>query len=190
MELSWNVLEYPKLQAKLPSMSMSSYETDTSLAINNMALKYLTDAELTKLAAMHQNREKKDQIVKPNDLSMASKQFLAKYGLQNNNEQDNNGHTRPQEIMHQNQIINDGQRTAPLLLPKKVPGVSVPVTATKQPASTIDNRTPNPAPVFPETTPRPIQAPQLGPASSLAPGVKQFDRVLDISAIRQQSTLL
>jgi len=167
-------------QAKLPSMSMSSYETDTSLAINNMALKYLTDAELTKLAAMHQNREKKDQSVKPTDLSMASKQFLAKYGLQNNN---------VQEIMHQNQIITDGGRTAPLMLPKKVPGVSVPVTATKQPAP-IDNRTPNPAPVFPEVTPRPNQAPQLGPASSLAPEVKQFDRVLDISAIRQQSTLL
>jgi len=176
-------------QAKLPSMSMSSYETDQSLAINNMAMKYLTDAELTKLAAMHQNREKTNQGVKPTDLSMASKQFLAKYGLQNDNEQSNNVQTRPRDNNHQNQMMTDEGRNAPFLLKQRasVPSPQqgrTPITATKPSAPMLHHRTPNPLQVFPQTTPKQV------PASSAAPAVKQFDRVLDISAIRQQSTLL
>ena len=46
-------------QARLPLMSSSS--PDTSLAINNLALKYLSDAELGKLAALHQKQDNKNK---------------------------------------------------------------------------------------------------------------------------------
>ena len=46
-------------QAKLPLLSSSS--PDTSLAINNLALKYLSDAELSKLAALHQRQDNKNK---------------------------------------------------------------------------------------------------------------------------------
>ena len=46
-------------QARLPSLHHTSASPDSSLAINNLALKYLSDQELAKLATLHNQKDKK-----------------------------------------------------------------------------------------------------------------------------------
>ena len=69
-------------RADLPSSTMISPSPNTSLAINNMALKYLSDTELAQLAGQHSRQTQVAAAQKgPAEYSMASHQFLARYGL-------------------------------------------------------------------------------------------------------------
>jgi len=71
-------------RANLPSTTLTSPSPDTSLAINNLALKYLSDGELAKLAGHHNRQASKmphNQEERPAEYSLASHQFLARYGL-------------------------------------------------------------------------------------------------------------
>ena len=50
-------------QAKQPTLLDSRSTPDSSLAINNLALKYLSDQELSKLATLHNKKEAKGKLV-------------------------------------------------------------------------------------------------------------------------------
>merc|ERR1719509_570354 len=78
--------------ASNPSMSIfNGPSPDTSLDINSLALKYLDDSQLTRLAEKHTSSEHKEQIagnrMRPEkedsgtNYSMATHQFLNRYGL-------------------------------------------------------------------------------------------------------------
>ena len=74
--------------AASPSMSVfQGASPDTSLDINSLALKYLDDSQLTKLAEKHGGAEHKEKLNRPekedggNNFSMATHQFLNRYGL-------------------------------------------------------------------------------------------------------------
>ena len=142
----YNSIFLPK--ANLPSTTLISPSPDTSLAINNLALKYLSDAELVKLAGHHNRQNSKEptgqEQRQPAEYSMASHQFLARYGL--GAEQ---GHGQGERGAGHAQ----GQRQQPPPLPA---------------------RPPNPGT---EQVVRPV------------PAVPVLDRVLDITAIRNQSKL-
>ena len=58
-------------QARLPASNahaQSGLGPDASLAMNDLALKYLTDAELGQLAAVHQPKENKGDAIKMSQL--------------------------------------------------------------------------------------------------------------------------
>ena len=222
-------------QARLPSLSSSS--PDTSLAINNLALKYLSDAELSKLAALHQRQDNKNKgmimefllitllhncylenVPRPTDLSMASQQFLAKYGLQSESVPSQSpqspGPIRKQETPQQ-RILSTNQtpsqqnqcyspahyQTSPQ---SSVTNTRPPKAAKSQPMlSNGPQLYPRPSPVsYPHNGPvvghhpngpHPHQSnhPLPAPHPLNGPAVNQpFERLLDISAIRQQSKLL
>ena len=152
---------YP-LQANFPSTAMVSPSPDTSLAINNLALKYLSDAELGRLAAQH-NRQVKtptSQETRPAEYSLASHQFLARYGLGGGQAQD---------------VAGQGQDVLYRQLHHANPKPVHPQQST-------------PHPITPQLPARPqhYQPPHPIPARLAAP---VMDRVLDITAIRQQSKL-
>jgi len=148
-------------RARLPASNAHAQprlSPDASLAMNDLALKYLTDNELGKLAAVHQPKEKKEDARGQVDFSLASHQFLAKYG-----------HQQLQKQQQQKQ-----PPTTRNILPP--PGVGEP------------KRTPSPyAPGQYQTIPEEPQPPRLTNQILNGP---QFQRILDISAIRQQSKLL
>jgi len=142
----YNSIFLPK--ANLPSTTLMSPSPDTSLAINNLALKYLSDAELVKLAGHHNRQANKEptlqEVRQPAEYSLASHQFLARHGL--GSEQ---GHGQDEMgAGHGN-----AQRQQPPLLPARPPNSGT------------------------EQVIRP------------APAVPVLDRVLDITAIRNQSKL-
>jgi len=157
---------YP-LQANIPSTTMVSPSPDTSLAINNLALKYLSDAELGRLAAQH-NRQVKtssSQETRPAEYSLASHQFLARYGL-------GGGHHGGQAQGVAGQAQDFMHRQPHHVYPRPE----------SPPQST-------PHPITPHLPARPQHSsphPSQQPARAAAPAM---DRVLDITAIRQQSRL-
>lgn len=75
-------------RAAEPSKSLFQ-DSETSLDINSLALKYLNDEELSSLAVRHQAAQGRKQVTwgsvpssqDGNELSMASHQFLARHGL-------------------------------------------------------------------------------------------------------------
>ena len=67
-------------QANIPSNTIFSPSPDTSLAINSLALKYLSDRELTRLATQHTGGGGRP-AARPTDYSIASHQYMARYGL-------------------------------------------------------------------------------------------------------------
>merc|ERR1719318_2097150 len=131
-------------QATLPSTTIINPSPDTSLAINNLALKYLSDAELARLAGHHQHHQHASkappgQAGRQAEYSLASHQFLARYGLGGDPGQGGHGGTGEAH----------GQRQ-------------------------------HPPPALPARPPHPAMP---------APAVSVEDRVLDITAIRNLSTL-
>jgi len=152
---------YPP-QANIPSTTMVSPSPDTSLTINNLALKYLSDAELGRLAAHHtkQVRTPSIQESRAAEYSMASHQFLARYGL-------GGGHHGEQTQGVADQVQDVLYRQPHYASPR--PG--------------------NPPQYTPHLPARPQHSsphPTQQPARAAAPAM---DRVLDITAIRQQSRL-
>merc|ERR1719318_1128892 len=150
-------------QASIPSTTMISPSPDTSLAINNLALKYLSDAELGRLAAQH-NRQAKTPTshdIRPAEYSLASHQFLARYGLGGGRHG-----AQTQGVAGQGQDNVYQANTRPVNLHPITPHL----------------------PARPQHCPSPPhqQSPHTQPARPAAP---VMDRVLDITAIRQQSKL-
>jgi len=143
----YNSIFLPK--ANLPSTTLISPSPDTSLAINNLALKYLSDAELVKLAGHHNKQTRKEptrqEVRQSAEYSLASHQFLVRHGL--GAEQ---GHGQGERVADGNA---QAQRQQPPLLPARPPNSGT------------------------EQVIRP------------APAVPVLDRVLDITAIRNQSKL-
>jgi len=147
-------------QARLPASNAHAQprlSPDASLAMNDLALKYLTDAELGQLAAVHQPKENKAEARGQVDFSLASHQFLAKYG-------------------HQQQQRQQQQQQPPTRSVLPPPAVS-------EPRSSASPYTPGQY----QTSPEAPQQPRLTHQVLNGP---QFQRILDISAIRQQSKLL
>ena len=163
-------------QARVPDSQPRLHTPDASLAMNDLALKYLTDAELGQLAVVHQPKDKqKGELTDASityfnqflitgdgrghiDFSLASHQFLAKYGHQQLHQQ-HQQHQQQQQIQPQ------------------------PTTNRSEP-----RRTPSPyAPGQYQAIPEEPQQPRLQNPILNGP---QFQRILDISAIRQQSKLL
>jgi len=145
----YNSIFLPK--ANLPSTTLISPSPDTSLAINNLALKYLSDAELVKLAGHHNRQSSKEptrqEVRQPAEYSLASHQFLAMYGL------------------GAGQVHGQAERGAGR-------------------AGHIEDQRQQP-PLLPARPPNPGTEQVIRPA----PAAPVMDRVLDITAIRNQSTL-
>ena len=168
--LPYNSVYLP--QAIMPSATIFSPSPDTSLAVNSMALKYLSDTQLTRLAVHHSATGKTDR---PADFSLASHQFLARHGL--GEDSHGTGHRphnqnivrpvgSPQQLHQQRQNI---VQFRPQIHQLNHPGI------------------PNQQNGPPQFLTRPTNQQTNPPA---APEMAMVDRVLDITAIRQQSKLL
>jgi len=186
--LPYNSVYLP--QASMPSTTTFSPSPDTSLAINSLALKYLSDTQLTRLAGHHcrQGNTVADQTDKPADYTLASHQFLARHGRgENRLDRDSTGYAANLGTGHLLQGNgNIRQCCTPQHGNSQIPNtVQVRPQIHQMNQQSIRNhqfgptQCPPPNPYIHSNTPQPRPAtPEL------------LDRVLDITAIRLQSKLL
>jgi len=174
-------------QANIPSNTIFSPSPDTSLAINSLALKYLSDRELTKLATQHTGGGQ--PAPRPTDYSMASHQYMARYGL---GQQESGVPNRAQE----NGVPQGAQGrvgTRPAIATPLRPNVEQNRHQNTPQVETPLQRGPQLAGLHRHIGPpqhvEPVQLQGRHSRPALAPPDIE-GRVLDITAIRQQSKLL
>jgi len=170
--------------ANVPAFSANP-SPDTSLAMNNLALKYLTDEELSKLAHQNQTKARTEKRSSQVEHSLASQEFLMRYGLGGTGITNNIHNTQGQEYLPAQATKNNvGQEG---LVMNQNPTFRPPF----QPVSE-DPRISSPAGYFPlhQHQPRFDQKNHQVPVVSRPTLPDLSNRVLDITAIKNQPKLL